>query len=142
MAIVLVLALAATLAGQEAPPPNPPPPEDPAIARVRKALRAATGYSGRELEPTFKVRIEGPRTLGDILPQLDVDAGPPLPGGWYAFDQLQRTGNPWAGQPIVKVDLWPIGATVRSALRDIRERQARDKVKRALTEFCEQHACR
>jgi hypothetical protein len=70
------------------------------------------------------------------------EADPFRPAG-YAFEQRQRAGQAWLGQPLIQVDLLATGHAIGAAVGKVRraraEHAAREEVQRALTEFCATH---
>jgi hypothetical protein len=142
-----MLLLAAALAVAVAEAQEPVEPTDPRLARIRQALATpAIQLSPANPEPTFRVGIVGQQLL--LAGPSDWSrppAEPPIPGGLYAFEQRQRLGNPWAGQPLIKVDVLPVVGVLLDALRAAgRERalrQARREVATALEEFCASADC-
>jgi hypothetical protein len=118
------------------------------LDRIRKALER--DRSSRLLierpEPTFQVTVRELIHLTDPHGQdAFIDNLHPPRGGLYAFEQRQRLGNPWAGQPFIKVDVLPllesVGQSIRKARHAHAQRSAQDEVERALTEFCAVNEC-
>jgi len=91
-------------------------------------------------EPMFRTAVQGQR-IQAVLDALDFNGGPMPPGGLYAFEQSQLLGNPWAGRPIVEVNVLPLVAAayraIRSAHHEHADRAAHEEVQRALIAFCE-----
>jgi hypothetical protein len=136
-ALLLILALGAEQL------PNPPDSSD--LARIRRALEQPRSLDIQSSEPTFRVSTdERSPTLQSPKPP-DLSGGPQVPGGLYAFEQRQRLGNAWAGQPWLSVDVLPladkVAQLIKSARRASLEHSAQTEVKRALEEFCASHSC-
>jgi hypothetical protein len=137
IALLLVLALGAAQI--------PDTPESPDLDRIRRALEQPRSADILSSEPTFRVSTEERTpTLRSPKPP-DLSGGPRPPGGLYAFEQRQRLGNVWEGQPWISIDLLPvadrIAQLVRSARRASLEHSAQTEVKQALAEFCAVHEC-
>jgi len=114
-------------------------------------IRAALAQAGAPLLITppaadFSVHIRERTADEGIVPSLDFRSGPLPPGGLYAYEQRRRLGTPYAEQPLIEVDVLPIGRAIGSAIsrahRAAVERNARTEVEESLTAFCERHACR
>lgn len=137
VALAAVMALAAQ--GQ------PSSSDDADLARIRRGLSApAARLDLLDIEPDFRARVDERRArLDGLLPPPQPMVSRP-PGGLYQFEQRQL-GNPWAGQPLVKVDVLPLimGAIrhLRSAYRGHLERAARDLVIAELADFCAVNSC-
>jgi len=75
----------------------------------------------------------------------EVNGGPKPPGGLYAFEQRQRLGNPWVGQPLVQIDMLPIAERIIKSVQDARhardQRTAHQEILRALSGFCIANVC-
>jgi hypothetical protein len=141
--VFLVVALACSaLEPQEATGSS-----DEGLARIRKVLTApAIQLPAPTPELTFRVGIvERGRIFGSTLDRLNLPNEPVPPGGPYAFEQRQLLGNPWAGQPLIKVDMLPLVSAVvskaRSAYAGRATRAARIEVEQSLQEFCATNDC-
>ncbi|MBM3770902.1 MAG: hypothetical protein FJW27_06375 [Acidimicrobiia bacterium] len=137
------VALAAVVALAVQGQPSASGDED--LTRIRRALSApAKRLDLVDIEPDFRARVDERRSRLDGLLPPPQPMVPPPPGGLYQFEQRQL-GNPWAGQPLVKVDVLPLimGAIrhMRSAYRGHLERAARDLVIAELADFCAVNSC-
>ena len=115
------------------------------IDRIRGALERPAGNRLRlrvvipDVKPDFAVKIFERERFEKLVPPLDFRSGPVPKGGLYAYDQLQRTGLGFT-QPLVSMDLLPIGRGIASAISAARSAHAagvaRDDVQRAIAEYC------
>jgi hypothetical protein len=111
------------------------------LDRIRAALERSPAERLKTVlpRPTFRVEIQERQRFEEFLATLDFRSGPVPPGGLYGFEQRARLSSPWASQPIVSVNLLPIGRGIAdwfsSAKRTRAEAAARDEVKRALDAF-------
>jgi hypothetical protein len=119
------------------------------LSRIRQALETQTHSlkldATQENPPTFRAEIRG-RRVESVLDRLDFRPGPMPPGGLYAFEQAQLLGNPWAGRPMIEVNVLPIFEAAYRAISSARsrhaERAAHEAVQRALIELCAApHTC-
>jgi hypothetical protein len=137
--------LAGTL-GPELPQPAAEP-HDPQLQRIRQALAAKPmKLPPTDTQPTFRVQVTEKALV--FWRSVDRDAfsgGPVPPGGLYAFQLRQQLGNPWAGQPLVTIDVLSLARRFNDAIgnaRRVREKQAAEsEVKRSLATFCAANVC-
>ena len=119
---------------------------DASLERIRKAL-ATPSIQSQSLppEPTFRVRIQQTLLFDQSSQRDDLTGGPTPPGGLYAFEQRQRSGNPWAGQPWIQVDMLALAERLIKSVKDTRrahdERTAHEEVLRALSALCVANVC-
>jgi hypothetical protein len=114
------------------------------LSRIRQALETQSHLLKPDVtqrtQPTFRAEIRGPK-VETVFDRLDFRTGPVPPGGLYAFEQAQLLGNPWAGRPIIEVNVLPLvqaaHRAVSKARHDRAERTAHEDVQRTLIEFCE-----
>ena len=120
------------------------------LTRIRQGLERQHHLLAPDVpqtsQPTFRAAVQGQR-IQAVFDALDFNGGPVPPGGLYAFEQRRLSGNPWAGQAVIQVNVLPlVEATYRAISRtrhDHAERGAHEAVQRALIEFCEmQTECR
>jgi hypothetical protein len=133
----------------QGPPPSvsPRPSTDQvppvSLRRIRQALETQTQRlkpdATEPTKPTFRTEIRG-RKIESVLDGLDFKAGPVPLGGLYAFEQAQLLGNPWAGRPIIAVNILPIVQAAHRAISNARhgraERAAHEEAQRAVIELC------
>jgi len=115
-----------------------------ALSRIRQALTRPNPLQVVIPEPTFREVIQE-RTLERAWEKHSETGGPIPPGGLYAFEQRQRLGNPWAGQPMIQIDVLPLAERIFQSVRHSHhaqsERAAHEEVLRTLAEFCIANAC-
>jgi hypothetical protein len=112
------------------------------LARIRRALTTPSLLRPQPPEPTFRIVVDATSFQG----QRPSDAPlPPPPGGLYAFELRQQLGNPWKGEPLIKVDVLPLADRLFSAIGRARRRDAQsdtqDDIRRVLAEFCSVNVC-
>jgi hypothetical protein len=116
------------------------------LSKIRAGL-AAQPSSLRLIppEPTFRIIVWETQHLYQVLEQLQLRDAHTPPGGLYAFGQRQQLGNPWIGQPLVKIDVLPqveaIGQAIAARRRASAEEAAREEVSHALVEMCLANVC-
>jgi len=145
-----VFGLAWLLAAQEPGSPSGTDTSEPtlpvSLSRIREmvAQPVVLRVVLPETPVDFRVDVRERQPLA-LLDTLDVESGPVPPGGLYAFEQRQRAGQMWLGQPLAQTDLMAtahsIGAAVGKVRRARAENAAREEVQRALAEFCATHNC-
>lgn len=66
------------------------------VDKIRERLSKPTGEPLRGLgeQAHFHVEIQEKQRFKALVESLDFDAGPPIPGGWYAYDQQRRLFPP------------------------------------------------
>ena len=133
------------LSGAE-PQQNTADPPDQRLERIRRALDAQTlQIQSLAPEPTFRVSIQQTPAFDESWRRDDLNGGPKPLGGLYAFEQRQRLGNPWVGQPLIQIDVLPIAERIIKSVQDARhardERAANQEVLRALSAFCIANVC-
>jgi hypothetical protein len=140
---LLALAVLQDRPASASPEPAAAQTSTESLVRIRQALETHTQLLGlhvtQENPPTFRAEIRG-RKVESVLDRLDFRAGPKPPGGLYAFEQAQLFGNPWAGRPIIEVNVLPLFEAAYRAISRARsrlgERAAQEEVQRAVVEFC------
>lgn len=149
MSVAVLVAVASTTATQYPAHATASQLASPhSINRIRKMLDQPADLRLPTLEPTaaFKVEVrEWQLFLEPLFKASDFDGGPLPPGGLYAFEQRQRLGGEWKGQPLIEVDLLPVGKTLGMAIRNALHSRARsaalEDVQRTVAEFCATHSC-
>jgi hypothetical protein len=138
MPLLAGFALAAMLSADGAQQAEPAVTTSTAdLARIRAQLaRNAPQIQTTIPEPTFRVEVsEEPLTWTNTIDLNDYHALAP-PGGLYMFEMLRQMGNPWTGQPLIKVNVLPLAARVSRALSRAQnaraQRAVQDDVARAL----------
>ena len=121
-------------------------PGDAQLQRIRKGLAATPLLQpAAQPEPTFTMQVvERALALRRPPDSRDYSAGPPPPGGLYAFEQRRQLGNPWAGQALVTVDLMAIARRAGALNRTLRDRAAKSasrEVAASLAGFCAAQGC-
>jgi hypothetical protein len=128
----------------QAPPASVSPERLVSLTRIRQELERQSHPLAADvpqtIQPTFRAVVQGQR-IQAIFDALDFNGGPVPPGGLYAFEQRRLLGDPWAGQPLIQVNVLPVVKAAYHAIsrarRDHAERAAHEEVRRALIEFCE-----
>lgn len=148
MTLWVIAALFAFLAVGQESANIPATPELPvSLNQIRKALDKPKPnlLALSTVEPTFQVIIREDNVFQELLDRPDFGSGPRMPGGLYAFEQRQLLGKPWAGQPLIQIDVLPLlnaaGRAIGNARRTRLEEAAHEEVQRALMEFCAMHDC-
>ena len=145
-----VFGLAGLLAAQEPGSPSGTDTSEPtlpvSLGRIREMVAQPVGLRVAlpERPVDFRVDVRERQPMA-LLDTLDFGSGPVPPGGLYAFEQRQRAGQEWLGQPLAQTDLLATSHSIRAAVGKVRraraEHAAREEVQRALTEFCAIHNC-
>ena len=129
--------------------PNDSPSEaasPSSLRRIRAALRRPPGRLRESLakKPTFQVEIREHVPLEALIGGSTVKSGPPVPGGWYAYEQ-QRAISGASGVPLPQpfgMDLLGIGRALSGAISSSRRARAtsdaQEEVRRAIAEYCAQ----
>jgi hypothetical protein len=142
--LMLLMLPMAALAGS--PVPDQQPATDPvSIERIRTALEKApvVPLKGVDERPNFRVEIRERQIIDELLQRLKFESGPPVPGGLYAYQQLQalfpKLDAPQRIPAMGGLPLLPIGHAIVKAVSNARrtraEEAAREEVQRALDEF-------
>lgn len=139
----ICLALVVALNPQVGRSDNAGAPDDmAALRRIHAALRKPTTVDIEGLKPTFRTSTEA-KQIHTGRP--DYTGGPRVPGGLYDFELRQLLGNPWAGVPLVKIDVLPFMSKAVDAIEGGYKahlaRAAREEVRSELANFCEANGC-
>ena len=126
------------------------------LDNIREALARPPVLRGLDRKPDFSVTIEEAQRLEELFRALEFKMGPAPPGGLYAYEQQRLLFNP-TDHPLVQpyaafsggelitlaieglVGRWLMGAAkngLTGAERKHAEKNAREEVTRAITQFC------
>jgi hypothetical protein len=140
---VLAVVFSLTLQSQDAAAQSSADPTS--LARIREALMRQSMLRLTIPEPTFRVTIQDRTPFTHMFNPLDLKGGPTPPGGLYAFEQRQRFGNPWAGQPMFQFNVLPAAQLIIQSVDQSRraqsQRAAHEEMLRELAEFCIHNIC-
>lgn len=132
------------------------------LERIRELLARAPAkplLRGLDRQPNFRVRIEERRFIEDILDSLQIPKSPAPPGGLYGFEHQRQVWNS-VDRPLMQPyaafnqrELAQVAATavlnailakylvegVRDLNHALKERAAREEVRRAVADYCAAH---